>query len=111
MQAFVSFFFYLANVWVKRRYVYIESGQGNSFCDLYAGPVFNLQKEKKKSYFYSAFHISRIFVDLFDISTNFKINGSHVCTVFSGLSYKVRFSKALRELFTCSLKPLFFSGL
>lgn len=69
------------------------------------------RKKKKISYFYSAFHISRIFVDLFDISTNFKINGSHVCTVFSGLSYKVRFSKALRELFTCSLKPLFFSGL
>lgn len=95
----VFFFFCLANLWVKRQYVDTETGQANSFCDLHSGPVFNLQK--KKSYFYSAFHISRIFVDLSDISTEFKINGSNSCTAFPGLSYKDRLLKALRELFTC----------
>lgn len=62
-RVFLLFFFfpYVANVWNKRRCVYTESGQANSFCDLHSGPMFNLQK-KKNSYFYSAFHIFRVFI-------------------------------------------------
>lgn len=49
--------------------------------------------EKKN---YSAFHISRVFVDFFDISTDFKVNRNHVFLVFPGLSQKV-FLKAVRK--------------
>jgi len=41
-----DFIFYLANEWVKRRYVYFKSGQASSFCDLYSNLVFNLQKKE-----------------------------------------------------------------
>lgn len=50
---------------------------------------------KKKINF--AFHISRIFLDLFDISTDFKINGNHVCSMFPRLSQKDSFLKAVRK--------------
>lgn len=44
-QSCFFFFFYLENVWVIKRYVDIESGQANPFCDLYSGPVSNLEKK------------------------------------------------------------------
>lgn len=89
----------VANVWIKRRCVYTESGQANSFCDLHSGPVFNLQK--KKLLFLFCFSYFQDIYNPFDISPNFKINGVHAYTVFPGLSYMDRFLKALRELFTC----------